>query len=83
MNKKLKIAGIGILSACIIGNVGLGSYQLYNYNLQNKKVIKYIDDELERRAKEAEKKNEYQEDGFKVGGNYEIKSTRAKHKEGK
>ena len=41
MNKKLKIAGIGILSACIIGNVGLGSYQLYNYNSQNKKVIKY------------------------------------------
>lgn len=76
MNKKLKIAGIGILSACIIGNVGLGSYQLYNYNLQNKKVIKYIDDELERRAKEAEKKNEYQEDGFKVGGTYEIKSTK-------
>lgn len=76
MNKILKITGVGILSACIIGNVGLGSYQLYNYNSQNKKVIKYIDDELERRAKEAEKKNEYQEDGFKVGGTYEIKSTK-------
>lgn len=43
---------------------------------QGAKMSRFIDDERARQAKEAEKESDYQEDGYKVMGQYEIKSTK-------
>ena len=61
-----------LVVCCLIASLGLNVYQAA---VQNQRVISYIDHELERQAKEAEQKNEYIEDGYKVGGEYEIRST--------
>ena len=44
---------------------------------QNDKVNSFISGQLARQADEMKKENTYQEDGFKVGEQYEIKSTKA------
>lgn len=44
-------------------------------NLQYAKVSQFIDDERARQAKEAEQESTYQEDGYKVMDQYEIRST--------
>lgn len=61
-----------LVVCCLIASLGLNVYQAA---VQNQRVISYIDHELERQANEAERENEYIEDGYKVGGEYEIRST--------
>ncbi|MCI9289112.1 MAG: transglutaminase domain-containing protein [Oscillospiraceae bacterium] len=68
----VKIAAAILLSGCLIASLGLNIYQAA---VQNQKVSEYIDHELERQAEEAKKENEYMEDGYRVGGEYEIRST--------
>lgn len=63
------------LAGCLITSLGLNIYQASRDAEQNKKVNKFIDDQLERQAKEAEKENTYQEDGYMIGDQYEIRST--------
>ncbi len=43
---------------------------------QSAKMSQFIDDERARQAKEAEQESTYQEDGFKVMDQYEIRSTK-------
>lgn len=66
-----------ILVAGLLANLALGMYQLRQSDTNNQKVGQFIDDQLEKQAKEAEKKNTYQEDGYIVGEQYEIRSTKA------
>lgn len=63
------------ITACLAGNLGLGIYQTGQSSIQNRKVSKFIENQLERQAREEEQKNTYQEDGYKVGNEYEIRST--------
>ena len=67
----------GGLTACIVANVGLAGYQVAKTNKSDEKIIKFIDNQLERQAKEEEKANAYIEDGYLVGEAYEIRSTKA------
>lgn len=64
----LLVGGIGT-------SIGMNVMLMNRMNAQNVKVSQFIDDERARQAKEAEQENTYQEDGFKVGGQYEIRST--------
>lgn len=63
----------------IIGGVGtsIGMNLMLQdqMNLQYAKVSQFIDDERARQAKEAEQESTYQEDGYKVMDEYEIRST--------
>ena len=70
------VLGVG-LAACLFGNLALGAYQIRQSDTNSQKVGQFIDDQLEKQAQEAEKKNTYQEDGFIVGEEYEIRSTKA------
>lgn len=63
------------LTACVAGCLGVAVYQVRESRAQNKKVNKFIENQLERQAKEEEMENTYQEDGFVVGNEYEIRST--------
>lgn len=65
-----------LLSAALAGSLALSGTLMYVNVHQNKKVNRYIADQLERQAKEEEKLNNYQEDGYKVGEQYEIRSTK-------
>lgn len=79
--KENKFIGAGkvvvsvLLAGCLVASLGLNLYQADRAKAQNKKVNKFIDNQLELQAKEQEKENTYQEDGFKVGDEYEIIST--------
>lgn len=70
--KVAKMIVAGLLSACLVASLGLNVYQAL---VPNQKTADFIDYILERIAEEEEKENEYIEDGFKVGGEYEIRST--------
>lgn len=70
-----KVVAAVVLSGCLIASFGLNIYQADRAKVQDKKVNKFIDNQLERQAKEEEKENTYQEDGYKVGEEYEIIST--------
>ena len=73
--KGLRIAkgvGAGVLTLCLVASLGLNIYQA---SVQNRKVNSFIEGQLERQAREEEQENTYQEDGFVVGGDYEIRST--------
>ena len=63
------------LAGCLVTSLGLNIYQSRQSSVQNKKVNQFIDGQLERQAKEAEQENSYQEDGYVVGSQYEIRST--------
>lgn len=63
------------LAGYLAGSLGLNIYQADQSAAQNRKVNKFIDNQLERQAKEEEQENSYQEDGYKVGDQYEIRST--------
>ncbi|MDD7642546.1 MAG: hypothetical protein PUK75_08755, partial [bacterium] len=69
----------GVVSALLIGGVGtsigMNVLLMDQMNTQNAKVSQFIDDERARQAKEAEQESNYQEDGFKVMDQYEIRST--------
>ena len=64
----LLIGGVGT-------SVGMNVMLMDQMNTQNAKVSQFIDDERARQAKEAEQESTYQEDGFKVMDQYEIRST--------
>ena len=68
----VKAAAAVLLSGCLIASLGLNVYQAA---VQNRKVSEYIDRELERQAEAAKQENQYMEDGYKVGGEYGIRST--------
>ncbi len=63
------------LASCLVASLGLNIYQARRDSVQNRKVNKFIENQLERQAKEAEQENTYQEDGYKIGNQYEIRST--------
>ncbi len=67
-----KIIAAILLAACLVASLGLNIYQAVVPNQKSSDFIDYI---LERIAEEEEKENEYIEDGYKVGGEYEIRST--------
>ena len=46
-----KVLGVGV-AACLIGNLGLGVYQIQSSSVSDKKVSKFIDKELKRQAEE-------------------------------
>lgn len=73
--KAAKAAASLILAGCLLSSLALNIYQANQANVQNKRVNKFIDNQLERQAKEEEKENTYQEDGYLVGDEYEIIST--------
>jgi hypothetical protein len=71
--------GIGLLSVLVLGGIGTSIYM--NVSLgsrmdeQYAKVSQFIDDEREKEAEELEQTSDYQEDGYQVMGEYEIRST--------
>lgn len=67
-----KIIAAVLLSACLLTSLGLNIYQAV---VPNQKTADFIDYILERIAEAEKQENEYIEDGFKVGGEYEIRST--------
>ena len=73
--KALKITAAVLLSACLIASLGLNVYQAYAQERYAGKMGGFIDEQRERWAEEEKQENDYIEDGFKVGGEYEIRST--------
>lgn len=71
-----KAAASVVLAGCLVASLGFNIYQFNRADVQDKKVNKFIDNQLELQAKEKEKENTYQEDGYKVGDEYEIISTK-------
>ena len=78
--KSKSVVVLAICVACLlVVNIGLVVFQVITATAAqkaDKKVSQFIDDERERQAKELEGEA-YQEDGYSVGGQYEIKSTTA------
>lgn len=64
-----------VLAGCLVASLGLNIYQAQESSKANRKTADYIDYMLDRIAEEEQQENEYMEDGFKVGGEYEIRST--------
>ena len=79
-NKKVTYFLCGMFALLTIGGIGacIGSSVVLmdQSNEQFSKVNQFIDDERARQAKEAEQSNTYQEDGYKVMEQYEIRSTK-------
>lgn len=79
--REKKKIGTQVLAAgeavCLVGNLGIGAFQVYESQKNNAKVNKFINQQMEWQAKQEEKENTYQEDGFKVADTYEIRSTKA------
>lgn len=73
--KIAKAAAAAALAGCLVASLGLNIYQAQASSRADQKTADYIDYMLERIAKEEETQNEYIEDGFVVGGDYEIRST--------
>ena len=73
--KIAKAVGMTALAGCLVASLGLNIYQAQASGKANRKTADYIDYMLDRIAQEEEQKNEYIEDGFKVSGEYEIRST--------
>ena len=71
----LRITAVVLLAACLIASLGLNVYQAYAQREYAGKMTGFIDEQRDRWAEEEKKENEYIEDGFKVGGEYEIRST--------
>ena len=78
MEKRRTVHLVILLIICILvagGSLGFGIVSYRAEKKANKKVAKFIDDQLERQAKEEEQLTDYQEDGYKVMDEYEIRST--------
>ena len=76
--KGIKIAkgvGAGVLALCLVGSLGLNVYQAQAQRSYADQMGGFIAEQKERWAKEEEQENTYQEDGYKVAGEYEIRST--------
>lgn len=72
-----------LAAVALVGGVGTSvglnaalMEQMHTQKEQNEKMSRFIDDERARQAKEAEKESDYQEDGYKVMDQYEIRSTK-------
>lgn len=70
-----KAAGAGLLALCLLGSLGLNVYQTQAQQKYAAEVGGFISEQKDRWAKEEEQENTYQEDGYKVAGEYEIRST--------
>lgn len=70
-----KAAGAGLLALCLLGSLGLNVYQAQAQQKYAAEVGGFISEQKDRWAKEEEQENAYQEDGYKVAGEYEIRST--------
>ena len=64
----LMVGGVGT-------SIGMSAWMMDTQASQNAKVSQFIDDERARQAEEAEQESTYQEDGYKVMDQYEIRST--------
>lgn len=64
----LLVGGVGT-------SIGMSAWMMDTQASQNAKVSQFIDDERARQAEEAEQESTYQEDGYKVMDQYEIRST--------
>ena len=77
--KRVAHVAAGVMAALVVAgvgtSVGMNAVFMNRMNAQNAKVSQFIDDERARQAKEAEQENTYQEDGYKVMDQYEIRST--------
>lgn len=73
--KALKAVGAAALAVCLVASLGLNVYQAYAQGQYADQVGGFIAEQKDRWAKEEEQENTYQEDGFKVAGEYEIRST--------
>ncbi len=76
--KGIKVAkgvGAGLLALCLVGSLGLNVYQAQAQRDYANQMGAFIAEQKERWAKAEEQENTYQEDGYKVAGEYEIRST--------
>ena len=73
--KALKAVGAAALAVCLVASLGLNVYQAYAQGQYADQMGGFIAEQKDRWAKEEEQENTYQEDGFKVAGEYEIRST--------
>ncbi len=73
--KAAKAVGAGVLALCLVGSLGLNVYQAQAQRSYASQMGAFIAEQKDRWAKEEEQENTYQEDGFKVAGEYEIRST--------
>ena len=62
-----------IITILLVCSLGIQGYLL----TENMKVTAYVADQQRKEAEALEQENTYQEDGYKVGEQYEIKSTKA------
>lgn len=68
---------MGGLALILIASLAFQAFSFVFSMRQDEKVNKFIDNQLKRQAEEEEQLNEYIEDGFAVGGQYTITSTKA------
>ena len=71
----MKKRAVVIFSLALAASVAVSAVTLGFSVKQSKRVNSYITNQLKRQAKEEEKTSDYQEDGYKVGNQYEIRST--------
>jgi len=70
-----KVAAGILLGGCLLGSLGLNIYQACAQQQYSSRMVGFIDEQRDRWAEEEKQENEYIEDGYKVGGEYEIRST--------
>ena len=61
-----------LITILLIGSLCIQGFLVYS----NMQLTAYVDDQKKKEAEALEQENTYQEDGFKVGEQYEIKSTK-------
>ncbi len=71
----MKKATVVILSLALAASIAVSAVTLGFSVRQSKRVNSFITNQLKRQAKEEEKSTDYEEDGYKVGNQYEIRST--------
>lgn len=82
MSKESRKGNVGgkvlavFVAVCLLGDIGVNVYHMQKETASDSKVSKFIDKELKRQAEEKKKENEYVEDGYMVGEEYEIRSTK-------
>ncbi|MGN0241005.1 MAG: transglutaminase domain-containing protein [Candidatus Weimeria sp.] len=72
----MKNRTVVILSLALAASIALSAVTLGFSVSQSKRVNSFITNQLKRQAKEEEKTSNYEEDGYKVGNQYEIRSTK-------
>lgn len=76
MTKVSKILPFLLLAGALMANLAFVTCQMEQMSLHDQKVGSFIDKQLERQADEEKQENTYIEDGFRVSGMYEIRSTK-------